>query len=131
MRTRTFHEDLFFEHMKPYRPEGVEKNALNICLDSNPMLETYGADYEFVLKADPNYLWTLLEADGALYITSGRHFVNRIGYYITELPHHGLHLEFRMGRDEPALTAVGLNARKKTLDRMIETYRKNHAGEMS
>lgn len=31
-------------------------------------------------------IWTLLETDGALHISEGWHFVNRLGYFVTEVP---------------------------------------------
>lgn len=31
-------------------------------------------------------VWTLVDADGFTLVVSGRHFVNRLEYYITEVP---------------------------------------------
>ena len=35
-------------------------------------------------KESPNKVWTILDCDGKLYYSSGYHFVNRLGYFITE-----------------------------------------------
>jgi hypothetical protein len=48
--------------------------------------ETYGEELEFVLKADNKYIWTNLQGDMSDLICAGYHLVNRIGYYITEVP---------------------------------------------
>ena len=32
------------------------------------------------------HVWTLIEADCVLYAESGLHFVNRLGYFVTEKP---------------------------------------------
>ena len=51
------------------------------------MFETYGAELEFVKKADPKHIWTYGDGDdGGSYIWNGYHFINRLGYFITELP---------------------------------------------
>lgn len=51
--------------------------------------ETYGAELDYVLsiaKTEPARVWTLVEGDDGLYITSGCHFVNRLNYFITKNP---------------------------------------------
>ena len=50
-------------------------------------LETYGADLEKVLTADTLTVWTEVENDGHICILSGFHFVNRLRYFITEVPY--------------------------------------------
>lgn len=58
------------------------------------MFETFGAELEFVRAQDPRCIWTLVEGDdGGLYIESGYHFVNRLNYFITEVPFDGDYLE--------------------------------------
>lgn len=37
-------------------------------------------------EANPDCIWTLLDVDGEQVIASGRHFINREGYFITEHP---------------------------------------------
>ena len=48
--------------------------------------ETYGEDYEVVKNANPNNIWTEVDGDEGTYIIAGWHFVNRIQYFITEVP---------------------------------------------
>jgi hypothetical protein len=51
------------------------------------LFETYGAELEFVRRQDPRTVWTLLDGDdGDLYLASGYHFVNRIGYLVSTVP---------------------------------------------
>lgn len=38
------------------------------------------------LDRESRHLWTVVDADGALYVATGWHFVNRVGYLITEEP---------------------------------------------
>jgi hypothetical protein len=54
------------------------------------LFETFGPEVEIVRTTDLARVWTLIEADDdALYILSGLHTVNRLGYFITEAPWHG------------------------------------------
>jgi hypothetical protein len=54
------------------------------------MFETYGDEHSKVQELagiHPLRVWTVVEGDeGDLVITNGYHYVNRIGYFITELP---------------------------------------------
>lgn len=55
------------------------------------MFETYGPEMEAVRAADPACVWTLVDCgdDENLYVLSGLHLVNRLGYFITEQPRTG------------------------------------------
>lgn len=50
------------------------------------MYETYGEEVEFVQKADNRYIWTYVDSDMCSLLLAGYHYVNRLGYYITEVP---------------------------------------------
>ena len=51
------------------------------------MFETYGEEVEYIYKVDPHFVWTLMDGDdGTAYVVEGRHFVNRIAYFVTRLP---------------------------------------------
>ncbi len=51
------------------------------------MFETYGEEVEFVKSMNPNKIWMYGSGDdGGTYIWSGWGFVNRLGYFITEVP---------------------------------------------
>jgi hypothetical protein len=64
-------------------PNNIDTNASFDGL----MFETYGAEVEFVKKAHPNHIWMYGDGDdGGSYIWSGWGFVNRIGYFVTEVP---------------------------------------------
>lgn len=52
------------------------------------MFETFGEELEFVRQQPDEHVWTWIDGeqgDGS-YIISGAHFVNRIGYFVTEKP---------------------------------------------
>tara|TARA_R110000868_G_scaffold238283_1_gene492811 strand:- start:60 stop:548 length:489 start_codon:yes stop_codon:yes gene_type:complete len=54
------------------------------------LFETFGPEIQIVRMTDLARVWTLIEADDdSLYILSGHHTVNRLGYFITEAPWHG------------------------------------------
>lgn len=36
------------------------------------------------IAEDSKHLWTIVDADGSLYALTGLHFVNRLGYLLTE-----------------------------------------------
>ncbi len=50
------------------------------------MFETYNPDLDFVRKCPIEHIWSLIDGDESVWIVTGYHFVNRIGYFITEIP---------------------------------------------
>ena len=50
------------------------------------MFETYGEEVEFVKSQSPDKIWMYGDGDSGSYIWSGWGFVNRLGYFITEVP---------------------------------------------
>jgi len=51
------------------------------------MFETYGDEVAFVKEQEPNKIWMYGSGDdGGTYIWSGWGFVNRLGYFVTEVP---------------------------------------------
>lgn len=51
------------------------------------MFETFGPELEFVLNTPEKRVWTLVDGDdSSTIITAGYHIVNRIGYFITDIP---------------------------------------------
>ncbi len=51
------------------------------------LFETFGEDLTFVQQQQPQTIWTLVDGeDGDLYLISGCHFVNRIGYLVSTVP---------------------------------------------
>ena len=51
------------------------------------LFEPYGQELEFLRQQDPRNIWTLLDGeDGDLYLVSGVHFANRLGYLVSTVP---------------------------------------------
>ena len=73
------------EWIATYKPI---KNHLDTNASFNgEMFETYGEEVEFVKQQNPNTIWMYGDGDdGGGYVWSGWGFVNRIGYFITEVP---------------------------------------------
>ena len=75
-------EEEWFDTYKPIK-NTIEPNSS--C--GGHMFETYGDEVDFVKTQDPNRIWMLGDGDdGGMYIWSGWGFVNRIGYFVTEVP---------------------------------------------
>ena len=56
--------------------------------------ETYGEELRYVMDQDPRRIWTLVDGDdGNMYIVDGYHLVNRVAYFVTEVPFEGEFLE--------------------------------------
>lgn len=67
-----------------FRPK---KNHLNPGRGyDDTLFEAFDEDKDFIYSLPADQVWTLLEEDGHLWIGSGRHFVNRLGYFYTEVP---------------------------------------------
>lgn len=49
--------------------------------------ETYSPDLDKVLAQDNKFIWTEVDGDDGVYIVEGYSLVNRIQYYICEVPH--------------------------------------------
>ena len=64
------------EEYKPYTDE-----------EGNPrMFDLFGSDKDSVDAHPDSLIWTYLEGDTGVLITEGYHYVNRLGYYLTEKP---------------------------------------------
>jgi hypothetical protein len=68
------------------------------------MFETYGDEVAFVKSQSPDKIWMYGSGDdGGTYIWNGWGFVNRLGYFITEVPcPPNTHIQVQVG--EPDLT---------------------------
>lgn len=80
-RTMTWEE---FE--TTYKP--IKNSITKYPSDTQLAFETYGEEQEFVFAQPDNVVWTEVDGDGGCYIIAGKHFVNRIQYYVTEVPFH-------------------------------------------
>jgi hypothetical protein len=81
----TFIEMTEEEWFNTYKP--IENHLdTNSSFDGH-MFETYGSEVAFVKSQSPDKIWMFGDGDdGGLYIWSGWGFVNRLGYFITEVP---------------------------------------------
>ena len=68
---------------KKYRPV-ANPLASNASFDGC-MFETYDEELRFVCAQHPRTIWTLLDCDGKMRIAEGLHYVNRMGYFVTEV----------------------------------------------
>ena len=75
-------EDEWYETYKPI------KNGIDSTSSWNDhMFETYGDDVDFVNNQPYENIWTWVSGDdGGTYLVSGRYYINRIGYFVTEVP---------------------------------------------
>lgn len=85
-----FIEMSFEDWIKQYKPiyNHIDKNAsFQDDSDNGLMFETYGDEVEFVKSQNPDCIWMYGDGDdGGSYIWNGWHIVNRIGYFVTEVP---------------------------------------------
>lgn len=50
------------------------------------MYETFGEELEFIKTVNNAHVWTWVQGDMSDLIVAGFSFVNRLGYYVTEVP---------------------------------------------
>ena len=101
----TFHEDAFYDYFKPVRhPEAL----YNIW--GGHGLETFGNDWKVVRCHDSEYVWTVVDGGYSpdQWIHPGVHYINRVCYIITEIPHNWIDIEFRIHGRPSSLTELGL-----------------------
>lgn len=78
----TITEDQFYEKFNMVTNHIDDNASFDGC-----MFETYGEELEYIqnfAKENPKKIWTILDCDGKMYYSSGYHYVNRLGYFITE-----------------------------------------------
>jgi len=85
--------DEFFEKYKPIKNDIVETSAFD-----GYMFETYGDEYKFVISNSlDKKVWTILEGDDDdLFISAGLRLVNRLGFFVTELPWEDENIELNI-----------------------------------
>jgi hypothetical protein len=79
----------FDEWCATYKPiiNHIDTNASFDNGDGGTMFETYGDEVAFVKEQPEDRIWTYGDGDdGGSYVWNGWSFVNRIGYFITEVP---------------------------------------------
>lgn len=88
--------DDFLEKYTPIKNHICKTAPLDGC-----MFETIREEYEFVKNQDPKNVWTLIDCDGWYGIAAGFHFINRLGYVITEEPWESVEEEFTISDEGP------------------------------
>lgn len=77
--TMTYEE--WLEKFKPMKNPTDPDAPFDGCL-----IDTSKEEMAFVAEQNRLKVWTLLESDGVMHIGEGVHFVNRMGYFVTEVP---------------------------------------------
>ncbi|MBX3316405.1 MAG: hypothetical protein KF902_06020 [Phycisphaeraceae bacterium] len=74
-----------FNALFPLVPNHLNPNASwSIDEQGGCLFETFGPDEAFVREQDPRRVWTYIDGDdGGLFVISGFHVVNRIGYLVS------------------------------------------------
>lgn len=71
------HSDSFFSLYEPL------KNVVNIdAAYYGYLYETHGRDIKIINEIPNKRIWTLIEEDGMTFVISGKHYVNRLGYFV-------------------------------------------------
>ena len=76
-------------------------NPIQNHLDNNAsldgcMFETFGAELDFVRSQPDSHIWTYAEEGNILFLSSGYHLVNRLGYLVTKHPYDGEYTTVRL-----------------------------------
>lgn len=71
------------EWVETYRPTRTGRPS-----DFSAMYETYGDDWAFVVSQPNQHVWTWLDCDSddGDIVVAGKAFVNRLGYFVCEVP---------------------------------------------
>ena len=78
-------EDAFAAMFRPLANQLNSHASFDWGAGYGTLFETYGEELDYVRSQDPAKIWTLQSGDGD-FITSGYHLVNRVGYFVTEVP---------------------------------------------
>ena len=74
----TEHNQVLLKTLK----EGI--SADDMCSFGGCMYETYGEEVDYVKQQPNKRIWTIIDEEDKLYIIAGYHFVNRLGYLVTD-----------------------------------------------
>lgn len=97
MQSISITEDEFTLMYRPIRNHLDQNAAFDWGDGFGTMFETFGNELEFVRSQPANCIWTFISADGYDKITSGYHWVNRVGYFVSAEPvPHGLTVEVEL-----------------------------------
>lgn len=80
----------FDDWIETYKPE-VNRIVPDASFDDGNggiMFETYGAEHDYVCSVNlDRRVWTYVDGEDGTYVVNGYSFVNRIGYFVTEIPY--------------------------------------------
>lgn len=85
IRHQQLTEDEFLERFKPIANHLDETAGFDFG-KGGCLFEAAGPELEFVRAQPLDKVWTVIDGDEGVEITDGMHFVNRLGYLVTELP---------------------------------------------
>jgi len=113
--------DEFVEKYKPIKNHFVE----DVSYDGY-MFETYDEEFEYVKTFASKNVWILVDAESDDVILPGWHFVNRFGYFITEVPWEDENFEIEVFVKDVKTYMRELDI---TWRELIETMQKNMSEE--
>ena len=76
-------EDEYIEWFDKYKPIANHFHIDIMCHE----FDDYGKQKQFVHDHHASQVWTLVEAEGNLYLCQGFHHVDRLAYYIASVPY--------------------------------------------
>jgi hypothetical protein len=79
---REITEEEWFETYKPIKHRDGLDQGFN-----GTLIETYGRDLEWIKSTPDRYIWTWTDGGDYSVISNGVHYVNRMGYFICEVPY--------------------------------------------
>lgn len=125
LKPTIFHEDIFYEYFRPFRHK-----SSHFDIFGGHGLETFGKDFKIVQGYPKNFVWSVVESPEGLnqWIIPGIRYVNRICYLLTEVPHDGAPVEFRIEPSPHGLTPLGLTRRIGTLRQILLTHQQRSVG---
>lgn len=85
MTMKTITEDEWVETYGP-KPAPSGDGGFDYGEGSTLLDWTRPADLKILEETDENRIWTVVDGDDGPAIVAGRHFVNRMGYIVTENP---------------------------------------------
>ncbi len=79
-------EEAFVALFQPVKNHLKESASFDWGNGYGTMFETYGDEHDYVVAQPQNTIWTLCSGEDGDYITSGYHFADRLGYFISQHP---------------------------------------------
>lgn len=95
------------------------KNPNNDWAGEYSAFETFSPEVDFVWSKPDNLVWTEIDGDEGNYIIAGKHLVNRIQYYVCDVP----------WTDENETVVISLEMPCEDCDGVGEEPEKNEDGE--